>query len=168
MAIDSSELLHNFTNRPGGDITLLIRALGVTYEEKPLPAGQSGYIEYDGTGYNIVVNSTENARRRRFTAAHELSHYLLHRDLLDDTGKLNRHTDVLFGAGAASNPPDPLSPFHEAQANRYAAKLLIPEHLVKTKFEELEQDVAALARLFDVSQPAMKIRLETLGLLPRS
>lgn len=166
--MNSNDLLREFMNQPGGDIVWLIRALGVNYDEKSLPAGQSGYIEYDGTGYNIVVNSTENPRRRRFTAAHELSHYLLHRDLLDDKGKLNRHVDVLFGEGAATNPPDPLTSAHETQANRYAAKLLIPEHLVKTKFEELEQDVAALARLFDVSQPAMKIRLETLGKLPRS
>lgn len=69
MTIDSTELLHDFTNRPGADITALIRALGVGYEEKPLPANQSGYIEFDGTGYNIVVNSSESPRRRRFTAA---------------------------------------------------------------------------------------------------
>ncbi len=165
--MDSIELERNFTSRPGGDITALIRALGVRYEEKPLPAGQSGYIEYDGAGYNIVVNSTENPRRRRFTAAHELSHYLLHRDLLDDKGKLNRHVDVLFGEGAATNPPEPLTPLHETQANRYAAKLLIPEPLVRSKFALLNGDVEALAKLFDVSQPAMKIRLETLGLILR-
>ena len=165
MPVDSLELEHAFTSLPGGDITVLIRALGIGYAEKPLPAGQSGYIEYDDAGYNILVNSDENPRRRRFTAAHELSHYLLHRDLLDDKGKLNRHVDVLFGPGAGSNPPDPLTAFHEAQANRYAAKLLIPERLVRVKYRALNGDIAELARLFDVSRPAMEIRLKTLGLI---
>lgn len=164
--MDSIDLLRNFMKRPGGDITSLIRALGVNYEEKPLPAGQSGYIEYDGASYNIVVNRDENIRRRRFTAAHELSHYLLHRDLLDDKGKLNRHVDILFGEGAATNPPDPLTAAHETQANRYAAKLLIPEALARSEFVRLNGDLAALAALFDVSRAAMEIRLKTLGLIP--
>lgn len=162
--MDTIERLHHFKSRPGGDIVAFIRSLGVRYDERPLPAGQSGYIEFDGTGYSIVVNSDENARRRRFTAAHEVSHYLLHRDLLDDTGKLNRHVDVLFGAGAASNPPEPLTAFHEVQANQFAADLLMPEHLVRSVHGEVGGDVVQLARRFDVSRPAMEIRLKHLGL----
>lgn len=72
---------------------------------------------------------------------------------------------MLFGEGAATTPPEPLTRFHETQANRYAAKLLIPEALVRTKFDTLDGDVPALAALFDVSRPAMEIRLKTLGLL---
>lgn len=162
--MDTVSRIAEFRRYPAGDVTQLIRSLGVTYEEKPLAPGQSGFIEYSDGAYRIVVNSNESRRRQRFTAAHELAHYLLHGDLLDDRGKLNRHVDILFGEGAATNPPEPFAPFHEVQANRYAADLLMPDELVRQKFAEL-RDIQRVADLFDVSRRAMEIRLETIGLI---
>lgn len=163
--LDALQAIDIITSQPASDVVAVTRALGVEYQEMPLPTGQSGYIEYDGAGYRIVVNSTESARRRRFTAAHELAHYLLHRDLLDDRGKLNRHTDALFDDAAKRSSSQPFSPWHEVQANRFAAELLIPEALIREDFVKHQRDIAALASRYDVSRSAMEIRLRNLSLI---
>jgi len=142
----------------------IIRELGLKYDERPLPHDLSGWIEYDGDGYRIVVNAKEGPQRRRFTAAHELAHYLMHRDMLDNGTTLHRHTDALFGAAAQANKIEPFSPSHEVQANRFAAELLMPAKLVRAGYDATADNVADLARQFKVSKLAMKIRLANLGM----
>jgi Zn-dependent peptidase ImmA (M78 family) len=137
----------------------IIRALGIRYDERFMPADESGRIERDDDGYMIVVNATEGEQRRRFTAAHELAHYLLHRDLLHREG----HLDRLFGP-PGTNPSSPFTPRHEVQANRLAADLLMPADAVRA-YEEMGLEVGEMARRFGVSPAAMRIRLQSLGLL---
>ena len=84
---------------------------------------KSGFTEYDGWTCTIAVNSKDGPQRRRFTAAHELGHFVLHRDLL----KEHRHLDRLFDEAARRNPSKPLVYSHELQANQFAARLLMPE-----------------------------------------
>lgn len=54
----------------------------------------------------------------------------------------------------------------EAEANRFAATLLMPASLVEREAVEWKFNVHVLARRFDVSLPAMQLRLTTLDLLP--
>lgn len=136
--------------------------LGISYQERSLGYGQSGWIERDGDRFRIVVNADEPEVRRRFTAAHELGHYLLHRDLMEDGAKMNRHIDSLFGDDEIK--ADSLfKPHHEVQANKIAAQIIMPAGIVKKKREE-GADSASIARDLRVSQAAMEIRLSTLGL----
>jgi IrrE N-terminal-like domain len=113
----------------------------------------------------IWVNRIEAARspgRRRFTIAHELGHWRLHAKgsvqarttycRPDDVGADRRH---LHRATRL-----------EAEANRFAAALLMPEGLVRPLARELKLNIPALANRFEVSVPAMRIRLDSLGLLP--
>ena len=51
----------------------------------------------------------------------------------------------------------------EPQANRLAAQLLMPGHLVRVAWESGVRDVAKLARAFAVSVRAVEIRLRELG-----
>ena len=146
------------------DIFGLISDLGIECSFEPMPGHTSGAIEYIAGRYRISVNQSEGDQRRRFTAAHELAHYLLHRDLLDDKGKLNRHSDILFGEAASANVSAPFSPSHEVQANRFAAELLMPRAQIAARYRADVDNVVELARAFHVSEKAMKIRLKTLGL----
>lgn len=149
---------------PPVDVKALIQELGIEYCETELPFGVSGEIEYNGDGFRIFVNANESKQRRRFTAAHELGHFLLHRDMLRRKGSLNRHSDILFGDARVYNPAAPFSPQHEVQANKYAAEILMPRSKVVAKFDKTANNYQELADLFGVSHLAMQIRLNNLGL----
>jgi Zn-dependent peptidase ImmA (M78 family) len=156
------EMVRQFTQTPGQPLVKLIRNLGLSYDEVTMPAGQSGEIRYDNGRYKILINASESDARSRFTAAHELAHYLYHRDILDDVGSLNRHSDWLFDT--RENDARPFSPQHETEANRIAAQILMPAALVRAEYENTGGDVARLAEIFDVSEAALKIRLKVLKL----
>jgi hypothetical protein len=123
------------------------------WEMHSLPANVSGKIFRDplnaGTsGFSIAVNATENALRKRFTIAHEIAHFVLHRDKLDNGDLVD---DTMYRSG--------LSSAEETAANNLAAQILMPIHLIQALIEAGFKDVVSLAEKFQVSQPAMKIRL---------
>ncbi|MBB4064523.1 ImmA/IrrE family metallo-endopeptidase [Gellertiella hungarica] len=142
------------------DVAAIITRLGILYREEPMPREQSGYFRKQGSFFEIGVNSLESPQRKRFTAAHELGHYVLHRDMLEE----GEHFDRLFGAAAKANPAYPFAPLHEIQANRFAADILMPADRVIQDFRQLE-DLAGVAARYGVSRRAMRIRLESLGQL---
>lgn len=97
--------------------------------------------------YRITVNQTHVPARRRFTLAHEIAHFVLHRDLIGD--------GVTDSALYRSKLSSPL----EQQANRFAADLLMPARLVRKKHREGVVAYADMAAAFDVSAEAMRIRM---------
>lgn len=141
----------------------IIKEIGLTYVERPMPQGESGYIEYDGWTCTIAVNANEGPQRKRFTAAHELGHFLYHRDLLEK----HKHLDRLFDEAANRNPERPLEYWHEVQANQFAARLLMPKLTIENEIAAGVNTIQDLALKFDVSRLAMKHRLNALGWLPK-
>jgi Zn-dependent peptidase ImmA (M78 family) len=133
----------------------LAHALGVKVIASVLPSGISGEIRPDPAaeaGFTIRVNKNDQSRRQRFTVAHELAHFLLHRDQIGN----GVTDDVLYRST--------LSDSREAQANRLAADLLMPRPLVddwieRAKSLRVEDPVEFLSDKFGVSTAAMKIRL---------
>ena len=116
-------------------------------------ANTSGVIKRDAadggtSGYAIYVNEKHPEVRRRFTIAHEIGHFCLHKDLIGD-GIVE---DALWRADNLSNKI-------EAQANRFAANLLMPWHLIERANDNGVVDIRDLARAFNVSKDAMSIRL---------
>lgn len=151
------DILSDYTATYPVDVEGAANAIGVHVLYDALPTGISGKIQRDERGrYYVVANKLEPAVRQRFTIAHELGHYIYHR--------------ALIGDGVADSPayraPDesiydttPLERIHEKQANRFAANLLMPLPLIK----QAERDnpgieVSDLAKLFNVSEDAMRIR----------
>lgn len=146
------------------DLKAIFTDLGIEYDEERMDDGVSGSITRNGDKFTVAVNLLESSNRKRFTAAHELAHYLMHRDLMHvDGGKMNRHMDRLFGA-PEHNPASPFTRQHEVQANRLAAQIVMPAALVREKFAT-QRDAEKLACEFGVSKAAMEIRLKTLGLI---
>jgi hypothetical protein len=98
--------------------------------------------------------------RERFTAAHEGGHGILHAREL---------TAQLVEGGIRLNRRSELRPYvdPEHQANVFAAAFLMNANAVRVSFRESRGDVAHMARVFGVSFTAMRIRLESLGLLLR-
>ena len=154
-------LARHMMNEPV-DLKSIFEDLGVTYEEVYMDDA-SGSISRSGDQFTVSVNALESENRRRFTAAHELAHYLLHRDLMGDGERMHRHVDTLYG-GAEQSGDVIFRREHEVQANRIAAQIVMPKSLVEKKFSDTP-DVGVLAKQFGVSKAAMEIRLKTLGLL---
>jgi len=102
--------------------------------------------------YVIEINDRHSENRKRFTLAHEISHYLLHRDQIGD----GITDDALYRST--------LSDHIETEANRLAAQLLMPRLLVRTVFKSGVRALADLCKLFKVSDAAMRIRLTQLRL----
>ena len=111
----------------------------------------AGKIERTQAGYRITINAMDPPRRQRFTLAHEIGHYILHRDLIGDG---------IVDQGLYRSR---LSNTVEREANRYAANLLMPTSLVRAAWREGDRSIAGTAARFNVSEDAARIRLQELG-----
>ena len=106
----------------------------------------------------IALNSsyTKPESRRRFTLAHEIGHHLLGR-------RVSPGRRLFFLDTAATGRT-----MMERACNRFAALLLMPEHLVRRHYDELAANptnrVAIMAERFGVSAWAMRRRIRELGL----
>jgi len=115
-------------------------------------SGISGVLYTTENAKEIWVNEEDPEQRRNFTIAHELGHYYLH------GGKENtKGTFVSFRGD--KNPI-------ETEANKFAAELLLPTDDVKQVYEDtlFIPTVSYLASKFNVSDQAMRIKLEQMGL----
>lgn len=133
----------------------IARALGLEVKSatlRPRISGQLQRSELSKSGFRIRVNRHEAPTRQRFTIAHEIAHYLLHRDHIGD----GIEDTILYRSS--------LSDAREAEANRLAAQILMPERSVHRILREvgagLDPRIAkVLAEKFQVSESAMSIRL---------
>ncbi len=140
----------------------LAAELGVSVKVSSLRTGISGQIsrEPQDNAYVIRVNRHEARQRQRFTIAHELAHFLLHRHIIDSIPE-GITDNVLYRSGV----PERI----EFEANRLAAEIVMPRELVQQKLQEeyggliTEATIEKLASEFQVSKAAMEIRLSTLG-----
>jgi IrrE N-terminal-like domain len=151
--IQSNPIIQRFQQFVPVDVTGLAEALGLNvWEDDDLPKGISGKLfkdsDHGGTaGYSIVVRASDAYVRRRFTVAHEIAHFLLHRNLIG-----NSITDDELYRSDLSNA-------QEAEANRLAADILMPASLLASNIKRYGADPGVLAPLFEVSETAMRIRL---------
>lgn len=120
----------------------------------------SGAIRYkqNENVFEILVNKNDSSVRQRFTIAHELGHYFLHRDYLKNE-KLHIDT-VLYRTDDKETDEGKK---REREVDYFAGALLMN----KTLLENLRKDntITELAEIFNVSVSAMTVRLDILGLL---
>jgi IrrE N-terminal-like domain len=141
---------------PPVNISQICALFRVDILSSPLPNNISGEIRANpiGDGFTIKINRYESEARQRFTAAHELAHYFLHRDQIADGGIVD---SVLYRSK--------LSTKLEAEANRLAKDILMPALLMHKHHNSLPSgltDSEIIERLcsdFKVSKVAMSIRL---------
>jgi Zn-dependent peptidase ImmA (M78 family) len=153
----------------------------------------AGFL-YTSTSYGcIFVEAGDHFVRRRFSAAHELGHYLLHFKPLLLMAEQDHECLELTEAFYRGNVDDPESTESgrvgrtkqymlqhrlppeaqmEREANQFATELLMPEETVRGIFARamlrMNDDdlIAYLAREMLVSLEAMRWRLRNFGLLP--
>jgi len=146
------QIIESFQQEAPVNIVGLAEFLGVNVWEDDLARPISGKLFIDKlnggkSGFSIVISKTESHPRKRFTVAHEIAHFILHRDDLQD-GIIE---DALF-RGALSNKK-------ETEANQLAADILMPFHLIEKLMAQGTRTLSELADALEVSKSAMAIRL---------
>lgn len=144
--------LEPFMKSPPVQLGAAATSLGIKVYSGSMAPGISGKLyksKEDGgpSGWAIIVNEADSNARQRFTIAHELGHFLLHRDEIGSA-----LTDDAFYRSQLSDP-------QEWEANRFAADLLMPWPLIAQLTREGFTDLGDLARKLKVSEQAMRIRL---------
>jgi Zn-dependent peptidase ImmA (M78 family) len=152
------------SGEPRVDVVAVAARHHIQVSKQRLPKDVSGLLLRDDKSSAIVVNNAHASVRQRFTVAHELGHYLLHKGIF-----LNSTTQVYLRAEIHGR-----SRYEEIEANQFAAELLMPEIDVLQQLQATlrgdprlseESLVQRMARVFDVSVPAMSIRLGVLGII---
>jgi hypothetical protein len=127
----------------------------------------AGFLYLTGPFGRVFVNADDPVPRRRFTAAHELGHFVLHRKFMGG-GR------VSFGDSPATvvEVEDEAAEDMERQANRFAAELLMPAEFCRARAEVFWKRYRVcprtpfayqLAAELVVSSLAMRTRLNDLG-----
>lgn len=138
------------------DIQSLARRFGFDVIEDDLnnafvePASGAIYVK-DGEKI-IFVHEKDNDQRKRFTIAHELSHYILH----FGNDEVQKTSFISFRRGTNKI---------EKEADELAGKILMPMQLIVDYYKDNGTPILKeMAKYFDVSTSAMRVRLETNGL----
>lgn len=138
------------------DPVLIAHRLNLDVSTARLDADVAGAIEARPGGRPLIFLSEKDPpNRKRFTCAHEIGHYVDHREKGD--GIFTGYID--YRDGASSKGYD----YDEQFANAFAAALLMPEGRVRFLREEGLNETQLAAR-FGVSEVAMVNRLKNLDL----
>lgn len=132
-----------------------------------LRVGSRQYAGFlDAEARLIAVEEHHHPHRQRFSIAHEIGHFVLHcapggsTALFTCTG-----TDMEVARVPAAAPTSVAQHLRrEAEANRFAGALLMPERPLRAMYRVVGGRIDALVKHFNVSHQAMQIRLEQLGL----
>ena len=155
-----------------------LRKTGCVLGKTIFDDGGTIIYDYDLPGYTIIAvrggtilidsslcGEDSSTGRLRFTCAHELAHWLLHKKIYSGTGE---SAAMVTEQGIAETQNNNTL---EMQANLLGAILLMPLPQVKRCFYRLQAGrdrqhlVADMADIFQVSKQAMHIRLENHHLL---
>jgi Zn-dependent peptidase ImmA (M78 family) len=110
----------------------------------------AGLTNFDAA--TILVNADDQLNRQTFTIAHELGHWLLHRELFEQSPQ--RYNVLLRTPTGGQYNADPV----EKEANAFAAAILMPAPMIR-RVRDLV-GVREMARMFAVSPEAMEFRLK--------
>jgi Zn-dependent peptidase ImmA (M78 family) len=145
----------NYQTTPPVNVYDIARNNGLEIIEKAFPQDQaniSGFVTMqDGTG-KLYVNLADAPNRRRFTVAHELGHWRLHKEELRN----NPQRSILFRIAIGQLNKDPI----EKDANIFAANLLVPLELLRQYRDGKTNE--QLGELFGVSTEVIGYRLSLL------
>lgn len=150
-------IINEFRKTAPVDVEGLAHALGLKIRRANMSPDDSGEIEKIGpNNYVITVNENHSYTRQRFTIAHEISHFILHRNKMGDGISDNK----LYRSNTKSRLVNlNIGAKEETEANQFAVNILMPFDLIKTLKEE-GYSADQLAEKLEVSIQAIKIRLK--------
>ncbi len=149
----NQDIVRRYQNEYQVKLGGLAKELGIQVKLATLPANISGEIKESNGVTTIRINRHDVKARQRYTLAHEIAHFLLHRHLLRD----GISDDVLYRSKHSNSI--------EVEANCLGADIIMPMHLVQsllTKHSVDKKDNSlyeAIAEELGVSTIALKHRL---------
>ena len=158
----ADEVLHdNLVTSPPVNVFAIVRNYGldIAYASFPEYEDVAGFINLEDR--QIVVNDFDSPTRQKFTIAHELGHWIMHRSILET----NPNQGILLRLPLGRPDPDP----REKEANSFAANLLVPDQLLLPdlksgqRLNDLAGGEKLLATVFGVSSDVVAFRLRQLG-----
>jgi len=146
-------------------IDAIVKAHNIeVFEDNEMDTSISGILMIKDERVGLMINLYHPEIRKRFTLAHELGHYLLHRDT---SNVFVDETRIFYRGGSTEGGVDT----REVEANVFAAELLMPEEAVRADLKanpssaKGDAAIRKLAARYDVSSAAMKYRLRQLKLI---
>lgn len=137
-------------NKENIDIEQVAKSKNIRVEYVPMESStMSGYLRQENGIWVIGVNSLHNPKRQRFTIAHELGHFYMHKDKNID------FEDTTFFRNLYNSTI-------EYSANEFAANLLMPESSIREVIQSGIKKIEDLSIKFDVSITAIKYRIVSL------
>jgi Zn-dependent peptidase ImmA (M78 family) len=145
------------------DIKRIMTDKNILVKYIELPDDISGVLDTRGDQPIVLIQKSHDKKRKRFSLAHELGHYILKSS--PRGVHLDRHT--YFRSNLSSAGTD----LEEKKANRFAAELLMPSDilleilledipdLIDSDEENSLNALKRLAKLFDVSVAALTIKI---------
>jgi len=144
-------------------VEVVCRKIGIDVEERSFYEDVSGVIYKKNNGrYYIDINRKHHLFRKRFTIAHELGHFIKHKDVLD------AEREILERRVARAYSAD--EHMRELEANEFAGRLLMPKILFLKRYNDYKdsKDKNAIYKFaveFEVSTQAIAQRAYNLGLI---
>ena len=132
------------------------KIFNIEIKEDKFDKGVSGFLERIGGKWCIFINQDENELRKRFTIAHELGHFIKHREKYILSGSST--PDLIFFRDKTIDPM-------EKEANDFAADLLMPKDIFIGKIKSGCNTLEKLSEVFQLSTSAVKYRAYKLGLI---
>ncbi len=133
----------------------IAQQLNIPVFDWDFPNDISGLFATNDSKVCIGVNRNHPNVRQRFTIAHELGHFIFHRDiaLLIDF----YHADIVASGDDETGK-------RETKANQFAADLLMPKNWIERNYRGPDE-LPLLATEYNVSEQALWYRLVTLKLV---
>ncbi len=136
---------------PPINLKKILESCGLSLKEGSFGGGNVAGA-YDRDKREIYIETSDSPKRKQFTIAHEIGHFILHqtkeREVFYRTQFLNIDTQDVK---------------EETEANWFAASLLMPKPTF-LKYWKIIPDESALADIFGVSPVAVHWRAVNLGL----
>lgn len=124
---------------------------------------KSGEILKEDGEYMIYINANHPYNRTRFTLAHEIAHFKLHKEFLDEEKEIEDFTGKTFSIKHVTALPREKKTRNqkEIEADNFAAELLMPEDEFVRVWEQ-KDTIEEVADVFEVSAQAAEIRARVL------
>lgn len=143
----------NYVSEPPVDVKAIAENYGISVRETEFPEKFGRVLGFitpnkDKQTAMMIINANDTPESKQFTIAHELGHWLLHKDeILKDPDKT-----VLLRMSLGDESKDAL----EKEADAFAAELLVPMDF----FEQIgkQKSVEDLAKEFGVSKEVIGYR----------
>jgi Zn-dependent peptidase ImmA (M78 family) len=134
-------------------ISVATKLLGLRLQFKPLGESISGCLKLIDDRWTVYINSDDHPKRQRFTLAHEIAHFILHKDK-----KGYDFVDNEFFRSSSSQNRI------EQEANNFAGAILIPkDELKRLVVDKNIRELDTLSDFFDTSAIAVKVRSDVIS-----